>query len=327
MGKKFKKLLGLGLCFASVGTLAACSTPTIANSDNLTILKQEHADFKESNEALKLEIASLNTEVATMKYDLEEYKTSDNAKAEVIAEKEALLAEKENELANKTALLAEREAEIEELRNQLASLSTEYVWVDEADSVVYNVEQYLYDNIFLHEIHGDGSATQHALIMTNNGEYRFDEVMNEIYLHNEVTYIPNNNDEGVKTAYTKFYKEYSGYTISYSGDPLTLSNLTINKEDLSVSLKSELGITEENGFTVTNLNINAYRSVYRINDNMSEHWQWVDLNDNSTFDMSDAISEEGKYALCFEIVHTYTNNATGEVVNSSGLAYLIIDVE
>ena len=63
MNKLAKKLFGLGLCLASVGTLAACSAPAIANSDNLTLLKQEHAEYKDKNSKLELNVADLNSQI------------------------------------------------------------------------------------------------------------------------------------------------------------------------------------------------------------------------------------------------------------------------
>lgn len=63
MNKKFKRILGLGLCLASVGTLAACSAPAIADSDNLTLLKQEHAEYKDKNSKLELNVADLNSQI------------------------------------------------------------------------------------------------------------------------------------------------------------------------------------------------------------------------------------------------------------------------
>ena len=78
MRKKFKKILGLGLCLSSVGTLAACSVPAIADSDNLTLLKQERAEYKDKNSKLELDIAGLNSQILELENQLDSANKQNN---------------------------------------------------------------------------------------------------------------------------------------------------------------------------------------------------------------------------------------------------------
>ena len=304
---KLKKLLGLGLCLASVGTLAACSGPTVANSDNLSILKQEHADYKESNEVLKLEVASLNTEVATMKSDLETYKASDSAKAEVIAEKEALLAEKESELANKTALLAEKEALIAELKNSINN-NSQYVWTDNGLKDIYSYR-------LLHDIRSDimlnGEVDRSGISIYVNYQQNGDKATAYMI---PMEFISGNIT--IPTTATAYFKEYN--LIDYTNG-LTFTNAendyVITRESFNINLSiketDELLNSSINSLDVIeNLETGEYIEIYH------------NLADDNTVNLNDYLETSGTYRLTLDVfLEIEIFDDLGNNYGSTGVSY------
>lgn len=300
MSKKINRALALGLCLATVGTLAACSKPTITDSDNLKNLKQEHAQYAENEIGYKEMIASLNTSVANKELKIKEL--------------EDLI---EEHVAKGTA----DAATIEALEAELESLKSESSF-----TFVYDGAKEMY----LDEL---DDAINSAKLLNTTGEEVGKDIQMSSFVNDElqaldyrISYIPND-------------RAITGQTQAYILNLLVHSNVQMKTSKVITTENPYLYFSDINYNYVGNkdviLNEVSYiggiqYTVYGSYDNVAlegtieynsdiDGWDLTEMTDHWAF------KAHGKYSL--KATHWNLMDETGTVYNTQVFTPIVTSVD
>ena len=279
MNKKFKRILGLGLCLASVGTLAACSAPAIADSDNLTLLKQEHAEYKDKNSKLELDVADLNSQILELENQLDSANKQNN-----------------------------------EFVWELANLNSDYLTTtDLYNALMQTVIKDSNENvkelsISTYELFGreDGiNKIKFAYTISPNVDKSYDNSFHSIEQY-----------EGIinKTEFSQI-EMLNQDTIIWNYDMNYNVNAYLNSSDFNITHPAVVNF-QGNEYNVSNFSFNNSFKLIKVSDGFSAGFEIYSQSNDGYFDLSSmGYQEQGEYILAINLYYQLTNDE-GNVVRS-----------
>lgn len=232
MNKLTKKLFGLGLCVASVGTLAACSAPKIVSDKGLVNLKTENTEQQSKLEELNLLIAAKNTELAELNLKIEELENGDSTLVDELKQQQAVL-----------------EAEIADLRDQLAN--TGGVWINNNTS-----NEVFFDEVddYLNNVTFNGS-TKSARLLTDTPS-----TGHRKYIFTDRNLYGDYEESGADSVYFLDIYVKDCLQASFGNGSLDYNNAVFYPNDFSFSYIGNKGYIT-NGFQVHGINASMIDST------------------------------------------------------------------